>query len=238
MKSPVRFALTGIATLALLAGCDSAERKDADASGEDPAMTGALGDQIMVDPELAGQNDGAVSAGGTSVELPPEQRTPEAIAKAKEEAATKTGGSLSSAPAPASGGTSSLVENAATAAQVAQTTKAAGTDCASRVKYSMNWAAKLPAALPVYPRGAVQEAAGTDQDGCALRVISFVTPVQPGDVMDFYYTKVRKAGYGAEHRMDGKQHVLGGGKGSNAYLVYARKLDNGLTEVDLIASGK
>jgi hypothetical protein len=131
----------------------------------------------------------------------------------------------------------SLVENAATAAQVAQAARANKLDCAGKAEYSMNWASSLPEPLGVYPRGAVQEAAGTDSDGCRIRVVSFATPVSPQDVIDFYFTRVRAAGYDAKHRLDGKDHVLGGSKGNAAYLIYARKLDNGVTEVDLIASG-
>ncbi|MDG2002115.1 MAG: hypothetical protein P8J20_02170 [Novosphingobium sp.] len=56
-NAPIRYALAGLAGLALLSGCGS-EGKDAEGEG-DPAMTGALEDQIMVDPDLAGQNGGA-----------------------------------------------------------------------------------------------------------------------------------------------------------------------------------
>lgn len=237
MKSPVHFVLTGLASAVLLAGCGDSKGDDANADGGDPALTGALGDQIMVDPELSGQGGAAAGAGGANVELPPEQRSPEAIAAARQEAATRAGGSLTSAPSPTGGSVASLVENAATAAQVAATSRSGSADCASKVKYSMNWVSKLPAALSVYPRGAVQEAAGTDDDGCSLRVVSFVTPVATKDVVDFYYTRASKAGYNADYRKDGNDHVLGGAKGGNAYLIYTRKLGNGLTEVDLIASG-
>jgi len=60
MKPPFHYAL---ASLALLSGCGS-DDKEASAEG-DPAMTGALEDQIMVDPALAGQNGGAAAAGAT-----------------------------------------------------------------------------------------------------------------------------------------------------------------------------
>ena len=56
------------------------------------------------------------------------------------------------------------------------------------------WAAKLPAAFPVYPRGNTQEAAGTDEGQCALRVVSFLTPVALEEVLAFYYTRARAAG--------------------------------------------
>lgn len=238
MRIQSGFLLAGIAGIALLAGCTDTKKSDAGAAGDDPAMTGALGDQIMVDPDLAGQNGVAVLADGKAIELPPEQRSPEAIAAAKQEAAKLAGGTLKSAPEPSQGNSASMVENAATAAQIAEASRVQGKDCAQGVEYSMGWASRLPAELAVYPRGAVQEAAGIETSGCSLRVVSFVTPVERDDVLDFYFTRVSKAGFIADHRVDGGDHVLGGSKGGAAYLVYARKLDNGLTEVDLIASGK
>lgn len=224
------------AMLLLLAACNS-KQEDPVPVESDPAVTGALGDQIMVDPAMSGNNGAAVAANGAAIELPAQQRSPEAAAAAREEAMLQAGGTLKSAPAPKVGTASSLVENAATAAQVAQEAKAASTDCTQKAQYSATWAAKLPKDLPVYPRGAVQEAAGTDADGCHLRVVNFVSPVTPKDVVDFYYTKASAAGYGVDYRMDGSDHVLGGRKGAQSYLVYARKQANGLTEVDLIASG-
>lgn len=237
VKHPARLVMLGLAGTLLLAGCGAKDKKPA-AEESDPAMSGALSDQIMVDPEMAGQQGAAVAVNNSPITLPPQDRSPEAIALAKGKAAEMLGGSLLAAPKPAQGGASSLAEGAATAAQVAQASKLAHTDCTSKVQYSNTWAAKLPAELPVYPRGAVQEAAGTDNDGCALRVVNFLTPVTPEDVISFYYTSASKGGYGAEYKLDGKDHALGGSKGGKAYVVYARKLDSGITEVDLVTSGK
>lgn len=232
--APILFA--GVASLALLSGCNDTSKADSNGEG-DPAMEGALGDQVMVDPELAGQNGGAVSGGAASIELPPEQRSPEAIAAARQDAAQNAGGTLQTAPSPDGGSVAPLLESAATAAQVAAQSRAASTDCSSKVEYAMSWATKLPTPLKIYPRGAVQEAAGTEKDGCALRVVNFVSPVDAKDIVDYYYTMAQKGGYSATYKMDGSDHVLGGKKGAQAYVVYARKLDNGLTEVDLISSG-
>jgi len=236
MKCPVNPLLTSIVGVLLLAGCGSGgDKAPAPKAEDDPAVTSALGDEIMVDPELAGQQGGP---GASAIELPPEQRTPEAAAAAKAEAVKLAGGTIQSAPTPSGGNDlGKLIEGAATAAQVAAAAKTGKVDCAAKVAYSAKWANALPPALAVYPRGAVQEAAGTDSDGCRLRVVNFTTPVTPGDVVDFYYTRVRAGGYDASHQVDGKDHVLGGKKAGGAYLVYARALDNGLTEVDLVASG-
>lgn len=235
---PTRLSLvTTLSAALLLAGCGGANKDAPTPAESDPAVTGALGDQIMVDPNMSGNNGAAIAANGGQIELPPQQRTPEAIQAARDEAMVQAGGNLKSAPAPQTGSAASLVESAATAAQVAQETKAASADCTKKAQYSATWAGKLPKVLPVYPRGAVQEAAGTDADGCHLRVVNYISPVTPRDVIDFYYTKATSAGYGAEYRMDGADHVIGGRKGGLAYVVYARKLGNGLTEVDLVASG-
>ncbi|MGE4303625.1 MAG: hypothetical protein AB7E24_06270 [Novosphingobium sp.] len=237
MKTSARFMAIGLAGTLLLAGCGS-DDKTPTGSETDPAMSGALGDQIMVDPEMAGQDGAAISASDGQIMLPPEDRSPEAVADAKKKAAEAVGGTLKPAPEPASGGAAELAESAATAAQIAQASKLAQTDCASKVEYSNTWAAKLPSDIPVYPRGAVQEAAGVDSDTCSLRVVNFATPVAPDDVISFYYTKASKAGYGAEYKLDGNDHVLGGRKNGKAYVVYARQLNGGITEVDLITSGK
>ena len=77
----------------------------------------------------------------------------------------------------------------------------------------------MPAAFPVYPRGAVQEAAGTDKDGCKLRVVNYVTPVGIDDVVSFYFTRARMAGFDAAHRKDGQDNVLSGTKGKGARTV-------------------
>lgn len=218
----------------LLAGCGSAPDK-ADKPEGDAAVSDALNDPVMVDPDLGGQNQsraGMVGGGAASAEIPPLPRGPEAAATALAEATQLAGGEIRKAPPPAKGAD---VAESVTAGQLAQ--RVPGGNCASKVDYSAAWAAKLPEVLAIYPRGHVQEAAGTDKDGCALRVVNFVTPVGVSDVIDFYYTRLRAAGYDAEHRVEGKDDVLGGSKGAAVYLLYVRKRDDGLTEADLISKG-
>lgn len=224
----------------LLAGCGKDAGKEAESDASDPALTGALADQIMVDPDLANQNRGgaAIAGGGpATAEIPPIQKTPEAIAAAKAEAARLAGGTIASAPAPVTGGDGDAPLTAEEAAQSVPGGGNGGARCADKVEYSANWATRLPAAFPVYPRAHVQEAAGTDKDGCHLRVVNFVTPVSVQDVIDFYYTRARAAGFEAEHRLEGKDHVIGGSSGNAAYVIYARTGPGGVTDVDLVAQG-
>jgi len=216
-----RRVLTGFAAVALLSGCGEPD-KDALEEGADPELSGALDE----------------GAGADGAGLSEEQRSPEAIAAARQDAARKAGGTLESASQASGGEVTLLFEGAAKAAQVSAQSRADAIDCAAKAGYSPSWADRLPDALSVYPRAAVQEAAGINSDACKLSVVTFVTPVGAKDVIDYYYTRARKAGYGADYLVEGGDHVLGGSNAARAYLVSARKLDDGLTEVDLIASGK
>lgn len=221
--------------LIALAGC-SKEKAPAPAPS-DPAVTGALGDNIVVDPEMADGNGSALAADEGEITLPPQDRSPEAIADAKAKAASIAGGALKPLPSPSDGAVETLSQSAATAAQVAEQSRLAKTDCTTRLGYSNTWAAKVPATLPIYPRGAVQEAAGVAGDGCAMVVVNYATPVKPEDVMGFYRAMAGKGGYGADYKRDGDEYVIGGTKGAKAYVVYAHDLGNGVTEVNLITSG-
>lgn len=217
-----------------LAACGEApaEKKAAE---RDPAVTGALSEQIMVDPDLAQINpgSGALTGGGPpSANVPTELRSPEAIALAKAEAAKLVGGKFAAVPAVSTEGKS---EGPLSLADLAGADK--GNACAGKVDYTAAWAARMPAALPIYPRGHTREAAGTDRDGCRLRVVNFATPVSIDDVLAFYTTKARGAGLAVEHRIEGTDHVLGGSKGGAAYVVYARSGEDGLTDVDLVVNG-
>ncbi|KZY12784.1 hypothetical protein A3726_22195 [Erythrobacter sp. HI0037] len=111
-----------------------------------------------------------------------------------------------------------------------------GENCGDKVEYTSSWAAKLPTAFPVYPRGNTQEAAGTDEGDCALRVVSFLTPVALEEVLAFYYTRARVAGYSAEHTKSAGDNILSGTKGKAAYVVYGRRLSQGVTEIDLVTT--
>jgi hypothetical protein len=242
MRRSLRLSFALAALALILAGCGQSGESTSPQQEGDPALTGALGDEIMVDPDLAGENqaNSALSAGGRSGALPPQQMTPEAIAAARAAAVKLLGGAAALKPAPEAKEVQGGLPQDATLSAAARAAASPGgsVKCADKAEYTMAWADKLPPALPVYPRGAVQEAAGSDEGGCSLRVVNFQTGVPLKDVIDFYFSSASKAGYSAQRVRDGGDDVLGGVKGSASYVIYARRLPSGVTDVDLITNGR
>jgi len=225
--------------LMMLAACGG-NPDDAPSGGEaDPATQAALNDPIMVDPDLAGQNEANAALTGGGASLPAELTTPAAIRGAQEEAMALVGGSVHLKPAPKSKAVAGEVpETAVLTAASRAAVLPGGTDCAAAAEYSAVWAARLPLAFPVYPRGSTQEAAGTDKGPCSLRVVNFLTPVGLDDVLSFYHSRAVNGGYSSEHLKVGNDNIISGTKGAASFVVYARKQANGLTDVDLITAGK
>ncbi len=57
------------------------------------------------------------------------------------------------------------------------------------------------------------------------------------EVIDFYFTRATGAGFSAQRIKEDGDDVLGGVKGKASYVVYARALPSGGTEVDLVTHG-
>lgn len=236
-----RLVLFAVFPALLLAACGGGEKQQGEAADGDALEASALGDDIMVDPDLASGNlaNSAVAADLRDGILPPERRSPEAIARARADALALVGGSGSLRKAPAaSGGTNSGAGQALTAAAKAAASPGGGGDCAANAAYSTSWAGKLPEAFTVYPLGAVQDAAGNDEAGCSLRVVTYLSAVPLNEVLDYYYTRATNAGYSAAHAMDGDYNVLGGTREKASYIVYGRTLPTSATEITLVTSGK
>jgi hypothetical protein len=102
--------------------------------------------------------------------------------------------------------------------------------------YHADWARRLPPEFALPPGAKLTEAAGNNERGCSMRVVTF-TLAQPAErVLDFYRARALNAGYSAEQqRRDGDQ-VLAGSNASNGhyYLIVTPK-PNG-SEVALIAN--
>jgi hypothetical protein len=236
----IRRSIYLLAPALLLAACGGKD-EPAKPAADDPAMSGALGDQVLTDPDLAGENGAnraafVPSRGGA---IPAADMSPEALAAARGAALELVGGPGSMKKAPEAREVKGTLpaDSQLTVAARAATGPNGTNGCAAKVQYTTAWAAKLPAALPVYPKGAVQEAAGTDEGACALRTVNFISPVPVAEVIDFYYTRAKAAGYSAQHLKDGADDVLSGTKGAASYVVMARDLPNGGSSVDLVTNG-
>jgi hypothetical protein len=225
-----------------LAGCSGADKasntlSDAElGNAADPALTGALQDQIMVDPQLGGQ------ANGDAVR-PPSQPYSGGVpddAVAANGTKVDTAGLLKT-PAPVSGKDCpqcAAARESVTLAGIAARQKNARTrGCAGSLKYSASWAQRLPADLPLYPQARVIEAAGAPGN-CALRVVSFSAAQPMQTLLDWYYTRAVRAGYSAEHQVDGTEHILGGtrARDDGAYVLFLSPRKDGGTDVDLVAN--
>lgn len=208
-------------------------------SARDPAVMSALQDQIMVDPALAGQaNYDSIRppAQPYSTPIAPDM----AAANAQPVADLSSSETLKSAPAPVRGQACSQCtaarESLTLGGLVERQANRGARACAGSISYSTRWALRLPASVPLYPDARVSEAAGTEAGPCALRVVSFATAAPLQRVLDWYYTRVSKSGYSAEHQAEGDEHVLAGTLGDSAYAVFATARADGGTDVDLVAN--
>lgn len=228
----------------LLAACGEKE-KDKNLAGldaeltnnsSDPALHEALEAPIASDPDLAGEaNRDAVRPGNKPLNgAVPARLSP---AEAKAAALKLAGGKLM--PTPAATRSVTSTKNPVTLAEMAEQRERTASNCGSaRIEYAAGWASRMPAAFPVYPGGTVNEAAGANNAPCNIRAVSFTTSAPLNEVMDFYYTMARRAGYSVEHLEENGENVLGGArdKDEGAYYISFRKT-NGGTAVDLIANG-
>jgi hypothetical protein len=196
----------------------------------DPALTASLRDQIMVDPQLT-QSSNANAIRPPS--RPDTGATPPVDVAALPDTPAPAG--LERAPAPS--GDCPECDAKATQLTLGALAEARTGDCGARVRYSAAWANRLPAAVPLYPDARVVEAAGTDEGACALRVVSFRSGAPVDRLADFYWTRARGAGFTAEHKAKGALHLVGGTRGTDAYLAYLTARPDGGTDVDLVARG-
>lgn len=229
-----------LATALLLAGCGSKDQP-VKAGNDDAAMSSSLGKSITTDPDLASENGANTAASVPSADgsVPSLDTSPEAVTAARSAALNLVGGPGAMKKAPEATEISGKLpqDSQLTAAARAAASPNGEGDCAAKARYTTSWAAKLPDTFPVYPKGAVQEAAGTDEGACNLRVVNFATPVPVSEVLDFYFTRASAAGFSAQHVRDGAEDVLGGTKGRSSFVIYASKLPSGATTVDLVTNG-
>lgn len=208
----------------------------------DPLMTSVLAGPIMADPDLVHLDavNQAVSLTPLNGSIPLPDSGLGALTAARAEAREMVGGHAMMRSAPEAEEIAGELPAKATLSVLARAASAGGAaieNCVALAEFSAIWAARMPEALPVYPRGAVHEAAGTNAAGCALRAVNFTTPVPRQEVIDFYYTRAANAGYSAQRRLQGGYDILTGTRDGAGYMVFARSLPADRTEIDLVTAG-
>lgn len=205
----------------------------------DPVTKTALADQIMVDPKLTEQsNANAVTPGnrpldgGAPMYRAAKGGNPDLIAM-------PVGGELMKTPEPKE----MEPEDCKTCGRDpvtpgARAGEVAPGKCNAKLSYGLDWAKRMPAGFPLYPRSRLKEAAGVTGD-CNVRVVNFETAAPLQAVIDYYYTQAVKNGYDAEHLTKGKEHYLGGTRASDgaAYVVIFNETTRGTVDVDIVANG-
>ena len=185
------------------------------ANGADPALTSALEDQILVDPNLVQQAH------------PNSVRPPETPAQAQYPAGSAGEGRRGRA----------RVERAAAASG-----GGAGGEgvCGDALERGPQWADRLPAEFPFYPGGRVTEAAGTNQGDCRVRVVTFRTGDRHERVLAYYRVLAERAGFSAEHQRRGADHLLGGvnERTDGAFVVVVTPLERGADVALIVNNGR
>lgn len=205
----------------------------------DPQMNMAVQDRILVDPNLADSaNSNAVRAAPTPLQSP----LPANVAPDGAPATAAPQQNALHAPTPKAIPASSCKNcgdnRAVTLGGLAQDQLGnSNTGCNANIQYSATWAMRMPAAFAVYPRARVTEAAGATSGPCAMRAVSFATSAAMRDVVDYYYTTAKHAGYSTQYETRAGEHTLGGTrKDGAAYVITFNPHVGGGTDVDIVAN--
>lgn len=180
-------------------------------NGVDPALTSALEDQILVDPDLVQQSQ---PHSARPAEAPVQAQYPGGPDAEQIIRDARAGGGATPPPSGGRGGVSR---------------------CGGDFAYGPEWARRLPAQFPLYPGATLTEAAGQDRGECRMRVVTFTTADPWSRVLEYYRSHAARAGFSAEQQRRGDAHVLGGVRENAAYYLIVTPAERG-TSVALIVN--
>ena len=168
--------------IALLSGCGSSPSGKANPNDVDPAVTAALADPLMADPQLDRRsNDGALRPADEPYRamVPPGSPDP--------------------------------LRGRALPTVLARTRAITGNGfagCSFDVRTSYGWAARLSPDLTLPAEAQVAEAAGSDTATCRLRLVAYSAPLASDAILDTYRRAAKAGGYAASERQQGPATVL------------------------------
>ncbi|WP_066532356.1 hypothetical protein [Erythrobacter sp. CCH5-A1] len=235
----MRRAFIPLGLLALLAACGPGEdeaARDAALIATDPVIARALRDPLMSDPDLASRNEAAAAIGfADSAALPVLTGSSEAAASAREAMRIELleSGPLPDLP-PASEAAGPALLGPMSGPQELLAAVGAPGSCAAGLKEDFALAAGLPPAAALPPRAMVVQAGGSEVKGCALRIIRYLTPAAPEDVLQYHHVRAARAGLAPTRHAAPGDSIAARGKGAERLVVSLRKAANGLTGVTLV----
>ncbi|MDP5103465.1 MAG: hypothetical protein NWP98_06030 [Erythrobacter sp.] len=223
----------------MLAACAPAQpERSADTRliATDPVLARALGDPLMSDPDLASRNEANAAVGfADSSALPVLSATSSQRQAARDAARLELleGGPIPELPeARADPGGKALGPLAGPADLLAAL--GAPETCAARLREDFGLAADLPAVASVMPQAMVVQAGGADSAPCRIRIIRYHTAAAPQDVLQYHYTRARRAGLRAGRHTLPEDIIAATGKRGESLVVHVRPGMNGFSSVDLL----
>ena len=235
----MRRAVIPLGLLALLAACGPGGGEAAQGQGliaADPVIARALHDPLMSDPDLASRNEAAAAIGFADSAALPVLKGSSAAADAAREAMRielLESGKLPDLP-PATQAPGPAPLGPMTGAQALLGAVGAPAPCAAGLKEDFALAATLAPAAAIPPRAMVVQAGASDAKGCALRIIRYLTPAAPEDVLQYHHVRAGRAGLAPTRHAAPGDSIAARGKGNERLVVSLRKAANGMTGVTLV----
>lgn len=222
----------------ILSACAQSEDRETEEDFGDPIIQQALNDRLMVDPDLAFQNEGnAALTIGFDHSLPPIDTSPDTLLQIRDDARVRLldGGAVLELPEASQSDDVEPLAGVFNARERALKVPASR-QCLDGLEYSAIWAARLPSFAEILPRGAVVEAAGTGLKRCKLRVVSYRTPLSVKEALQFHWTNLVRAELKPRYlELAGGEYALQGAKRSAAVAINAWPFSDKLTSVEIIS---
>ncbi|MCK0128791.1 hypothetical protein [Erythrobacter sp. F6033] len=201
----------------------------------DPLMAKALNDPLMVDPDLAYRNEAnAVLTLRSDHALPPLVATDELANRARDAARVEllAEGQIPALPFPSSdAGPADL--SALTKADAMLVAVGGPQECVSSLSEGLNWSVDMPGPSAVMPHGMVQQAAGSSNADCNVRIVRYVTPVDIEDAMGYHFTRADRARLRPVTYEQPEHSIVGDGR-TEHFVAHFREGPGGMTAVDLV----
>jgi len=202
---------------------------------QDPLLSQALNDPLMVDPDLAWRNEAnAVIAFRDGHPLPLFEASEDFTARARDAARLELleDGQIPAVPPASSGQGNASLAQLTDAASIIEAV-GSRSDCIEDLDDDLMWSTALPPTSSIMPHGMVQQAAGVDQGTCVVRVVRYLTPVGIEDALEYHFVKADRARFRME-RFDAPETQLRGERRDQELAVHVRAGPNGMTAVDVV----